>query len=148
MKAILCGVAWLAAFAAGSFNATVSGAVKGSIQGTAVFAQLIGDDADDPAGFHIDLHANGDAYRIEFLRDLASTPKSGHYILGDVESANQPRRDQFIATFRDHADATFGSRAGTLDILTVSAQRMSGRFSFTAGTDTRVTVNGTFDAAH
>lgn len=131
----------------GSFSATVAGAVSRTLKGTAVFEPLIGDDPEDSPGFHVDLHATSDSYRIEFLRELPRIPAAGHYVLGDAEAATQSGPAQFIATFRDHAATTYASRSGTLDISTVSAYRMAGRFRFRAGTDATVIVTGSFDAS-
>ncbi len=139
----------------GPFTASVTGATTESVRGEAIFQSvyLTGDSL--PSLWWITLTAAGNAdHRIQFSRARVGIPAVGSYTIADSRRQVRPDPDQFDAKYehRPTGDAAnFSGRGGTLEILTSTPTRITGRFNFRAdgddGDSTRfVNVTGRFTA--
>jgi len=141
---------------AGTFTATVTGAVRRTLTGPATFYDVIVSGDNVASALDVRFHTRDERVRIAFNRERPGVPAvgaypilDGHHDFGD----RRPPTHQFWVTIDGLAanGNSFIGRGGTLRVTSTSRGQMSGTFTVRA-TETdepgsaAITVQGTFTA--
>jgi hypothetical protein len=116
----------------GAFAATVTGAERALPRGEATFG------AADSATFTITLGAHARDGAVVLTRRSGAAPRPGVYRIAEIGEADSSEfHALYLAGPAEHATGAYRAASGTLEVFSVTASGMEGRFEFDAADEAR-----------